>query len=232
MKQIQIQRGSTTLGIIVGVVLGLAVALGVSLYLANATGPVQTKAGNTAARIDPPKDINKAPDPNESLYTKVPKAEEPEPAKAAAAATSGAVTAPVATANPTPAAPTAKPEQDGIGKIAAIVTPAPSAAPAATPVAVLPSKPVDPVVMPKAAPAAVGTERYFVQAGAYTSEADAQAIKAKLALQGVTMGLSPRERDGQTLHRVRTAPLSAVDAERLRNTLKANGIETSLVKVQ
>jgi cell division septation protein DedD len=227
MKQIQIQRGSTTLGMIVGVVLGLAVALGVSLYLANATGPVQTKAGNTAARIDPPKDINKAPDPNESLYTKVPKAEEPEPAKAVAAAASSAVTAPVATANPTPAPPATKPEQDGIGKIAAIVTPAPAA-----PASVLPSKPVDPVAMPKAAPAAVGAERYFVQAGAYTSEADAQAIKAKLALQGVTMGLSPRERDGQTLHRVRTAPLSAVDAERLRNTLKANGIETSLVKVQ
>jgi hypothetical protein len=31
---------------------------------------------------------------------------------------------------------------------------------------------------------------------------------------------------------VRTAPLAATDAEKLRNNLKANGIETSLVKVQ
>lgn len=202
MKSIKNQQGSTTLGIIVGVVLGLAVALGVSLYLANSGAPLQTKAANAPARIEPPKDVSKTPDPNEALYTKVPKVEEEKPADGVKAP----ATAPIPTA--------AKPEQDAIGKIAAIVTPA------------------EPVAMPKPASAAAGGERYFVQAGAFSNVAEADALKARLALQGVSMNVSPREKDGQTLQRVRTAPLAAVDAEKLRNNLKANGIETSLVKVQ
>lgn len=206
MKSIKNQHGSTTLGIIVGVVLGLAVALGVSLYLANSGAPLQTKAANAPARIEPPKDVSKAPDPNEALYTKVPKVEEEKPADGVKAPTTTAI----------PAA--AKPEQDAIGKIAAIVTPS--------------ATPAEPVAMPKPASAAAGGERYFVQAGAFSNLAEADALKARLALQGVSMNVSPREKDGQTLQRVRTAPLAAVDAEKLRNNLKANGIETSLVKVQ
>ena len=251
------QRGSTTLGIIVGVVLGLGVALGVSLYLANTGGPVQSKAINPAARIDPPKDPSKIPDPNESLYTRVPKpAEPPVPNPAASGVGSGAEPSATSTPSPavaktvpTPAPAPSKPELDGIGKIAAIVTPASSAG--AAPAAALPvSPPAKPApaasttstatpaastantTMPASAPAGAAGERYFVQAGAFSTVADAEAVKAKLALQGVSMSLSPRERDGQILQRVRTAPLAAVDAEKLRNTLKANGIETSLVKVQ
>jgi cell division protein FtsN len=131
--------------------------------------------------------------------------------------------------NPTGAAPAkpaaVKPELDAIGKIAAIATPAPAASAS-------PAKTTEPVAMPKPAPASAGGERYFVQAGAFSDTTQAEALKAKLALQGVTMSLSPREKDGQVLQRVRTAPLAAVDAEKLRNNLKANGIETSLVKVQ
>jgi cell division protein FtsN len=200
------QKGSTTLGIIVGVVLGLSVALGVSLYLANSGAPLQTKAVTAPPRIEAPKDVSKIPDPNEALYTKVPKAEEPTPSEPSAAAKAAAV----------------KPEQDAIGKIAALVTPAPTAANSAT----------ETLTMPKTAPATAGSERYFVQAGAFSSLPEAEALKAKLALQGVTMTVSAREKDGQTLQRVRTAPLASVDAEKLRNNLKANGIETSLVKVQ
>jgi cell division protein FtsN len=223
MKHTHTQTGSTTLGIIVGIVLGLAVALGVSLYLANTGAPVQTKAANVPARIEPPKDISKTPDPNEALYTKVPKTEETkaDDTKDGKDAKEAKDTKekPLATATQ-PAPATAKPEQDAIGKIAALVTPPPAA------------KPTEAIAMPKPAPATVGGERYFVQAGAFSNVAEAETLKAKLALQGVSMGLSPREKDGQTLQRVRTAPLAAADAEKLRNTLKANGIETSLVKVQ
>jgi cell division protein FtsN len=234
MKTTHTQSGSTTLGIIVGIVLGLAVALGVSLYLANAGAPVQTKAANVPARIEPPKDLSKAPDPNEALYTKVPKSEESKSDDAKDSkdakdtkdkdakdkATTPAAAAPSAAA----AQAATKPEQDGIGKVAALVTPAPAATAA--------SKPGETIAMPKPAPLSAGGERYFVQAGAFSNVAEAETLKAKLALQGVSMSLSPREKDGQTLQRVRTAPLAAVDAEKLRNTLKANGIETSLVKVQ
>jgi cell division protein FtsN len=246
-NHLQTQRGGTTLGIIVGVVLGLLVALGVSLYIANSGGPVTNKAANTAARIEPPADPSKAPDPNQSLYTKVPKTDEVKAGdtkdakddkdsstQAKPAAPIAAPTAPAAVV--TPASKSA--EQDGIGKIAAIVTPAkPAPAPVVTAApAVVAAPPAaakagDAIVMPKPANAAAG-ERYFVQAGAFANVNEANALKAKIALLGVDMTLSPREKDGQILLRVRTAPLAAVDAERLRNTLKANAIETSLVKVQ
>jgi cell division protein FtsN len=226
MKSIQTQRGSTTLGIIVGVVLGLAVALGVSLYLANASAPLQTKAVNPTARIEAPKDLSKAPDPNEALYTKLPKAE--ESSLPATDDSSPAKTLPPPTMPPPPtkaavaaASASNKPEQDAIGKIAAIVTPN-----------LTPVKPTEPAAPPKPSIAVAGGERYFVQAGAFSQINEAEALKAKLALVGVTMTLSPRDKDGQVLQRVRTAPLAAVDAEKLRNQLKANGIETSLVKVQ
>ncbi len=243
IKRIQTQLGGTTLGIIVGVVLGLMVALGVSLYLANSGGPVTNKAANTAARIEPPADPSKAPDPNQSLYTKVPKVEE-----AKANDVKDGKEAKDTTTNTKPAAPIAAPatpasnsaEQDAIGKIAAIVTPAKPATPpsAAAPAAVAVAAPPlaaaklgDAIVMPKPANATAG-ERYFVQGGAFSNVNEANALKAKIALLGVDMSLSAREKDGQVLLRVRTAPLAAADAERLRNTLKANGIETSLVKVQ
>jgi cell division protein FtsN len=280
MKRNIHQHGSTTLGIIVGILLGLAVALGVSLYLATSGAPVQTKAANPAARIEPPVDPSKAPDPNQSLYTKVPKTEEAkdpnkdpklEEAKAAAKAKPEADAKPEAKTDSKPeskpdtkpelkaeakpeAKPTetvkppaaSKPEQDAIGKIAATATPAAavsaasSAASAAASAAAAAAKASAAatasagaaVPMPKTALPNEAGERYFVQAGAFANVTDAEAVKARLALLGVSMALSPRERDGQVLQRVRTAPLAAVDAEKLRNTLKANGIETSLVKVQ
>jgi cell division protein FtsN len=279
MKRNIHQHGSTTLGIIVGILLGLAVALGVSLYLATSGAPVQTKAANPAARIEPPVDPSKAPDPNQSLYTKVPKTEEAkdpnkdtklEEAKAAAKAKPEADAKPEAKTDRKPeskpdtkpelkadakpeAKPTetvkpaaaSKPEQDAIGKIAATATPAAaiaaassaasaagSAAAAAAKASAAAASAGAAVPMPKTALPNEAGERYFVQAGAFANVADAEAVKARLALLGVSMALSPRERDGQVLQRVRTAPLAAVDAEKLRNTLKANGIETSLVKVQ
>jgi cell division protein FtsN len=250
IKRIQTQLGGTTLGIIVGVVLGLLVALGVSLYIAHSSAPVQNKAANPAARIEPPADLTKAPDPNQSLYTKVPKVDEAKASEAkevkeAKEAVSEVKNAPPIASSqaPAPVAATANKsaEQDGVGKIAAIVTPAKPAVapPAATTQASIPaltaapalSKSSEVIVMPKPASVASG-ERYFVQAGAFANVNEANALKAKIALMGAEMGLSPREKDGQILLRVRTAPLAAADAERLRNTLKANGIETSLVKVQ
>jgi cell division protein FtsN len=247
-NHLQTQRGGTTLGVIVGVVLGLLVALGVSLYIANSGGPVTNKAANTAAHVEPPADPSKAPDPNQSLYTKVPKTDEAKDDKdnketkaGKDTATDAKVSAP-ATAPATPttvATPASKSaDQDGIGKIAAIVTPAKPApapvviaAPAVAAASSTAAKAGDTIVIPKPANAAAG-ERYFVQAGAFANVNEANALKAKIALLGVDMTLSPREKDGQILLRVRTAPLAAVDAERLRNTLKANAIETSLVKVQ
>ncbi len=239
MKTNKPQAGSTTLGIIVGVVLGLAVALGVSLYLATSSMPIKDKASNPGAKNEPvaPKDLSKAPDPNESLYTK-PKLDD----KPADPQTVPAKPLPDLGTASNPVTPAAKPaaQDDAIGKIAAVVTPVAPAKPApqATPAAANPaailnaSKPAATIDMPATSRPGAGGERYFVQAGAYKALPEAEAMKAKLALQGVSMQVSGRDTNSGPIHRVRTAPLAAADAEKLAAQLKVNGIETSLVKVQ
>jgi cell division protein FtsN len=75
-------------------------------------------------------------------------------------------------------------------------------------------------------------ERYFVQVGAYANADDAKSVQSKAENQGIALNISSREANGVTLHRLRTKALPPADAERLRNTIKANGMEAQLVRVQ
>jgi cell division protein FtsN len=75
-------------------------------------------------------------------------------------------------------------------------------------------------------------ERYFVQVGAYANADDAKSVQSKAENQGIALNISSREGNGATLHRLRTKALQPADAERLRNTIKANGMEAQLVRVQ
>lgn len=74
---------------------------------------------------------------------------------------------------------------------------------------------------------------YFVQAGAYRSEPEAQAQKAKLALKGLASAVSEREQEGRTVYRVRLGPFdSKDDAEGTKKKLDSAKIESALVRVQ
>ena len=74
---------------------------------------------------------------------------------------------------------------------------------------------------------------YFVQAGAYRNEPEAQAQKAKLALKGLTSAVSEREQEGRTVYRVRLGPFdSKDDAEDTKKKLDSAKIESALVRVQ
>lgn len=77
-------------------------------------------------------------------------------------------------------------------------------------------------------------EVYFLQVGSFQAEAEADNLKAKLALLGVeaviqTANLS----DKGTWHRVRVGPYRNVDdLNRTRTLLGQNGISASLVKIR
>ena len=74
---------------------------------------------------------------------------------------------------------------------------------------------------------------YFVQVGAYTRAADAEAQRAGLAMQGFAAKVYEREQAGRTVYRVRLGPFdvkSEADVEQLR--LKSAGLEAQLVRVQ
>lgn len=74
---------------------------------------------------------------------------------------------------------------------------------------------------------------YFVQAGAYSRTEEAEAQRAKLAIQGFESRISEREQAGRTMYRVRVGPFSQrADAEHVKETLATAGMETALVRVQ
>lgn len=111
-------------------------------------------------------------------------------------------------------------------------------APAATP-----TPPTDAATDPKAAPpppekgpsaAAVddGT-RFLLQAGAFRSPDDADAMRARLALLGFDSKVFPREQDGMTLYRVRLGPYGNLDdVNRIRKTMAENGIDVQLIRLK
>jgi cell division protein FtsN len=75
--------------------------------------------------------------------------------------------------------------------------------------------------------------RYLLQAGAFKSAEDADAMRARLALLGFDAKVFPREQDGTTLYRVRLGPYGNIeDVNRMRKTMADNGIDVQLVKVQ
>lgn len=75
--------------------------------------------------------------------------------------------------------------------------------------------------------------QYYLQAGAFQNEGDADNLKAKLALMGVEANIQTATvPDKGVWHRVRIGPSASVDdLNRVRATLTQNGINTTLIKV-
>jgi cell division protein FtsN len=75
---------------------------------------------------------------------------------------------------------------------------------------------------------------YFVQAGAFQSPADADQLKARLALMGLQASIEPANLpDKGTWYRVRLGPYTQLDEiNRVRQTLTQNGVDASLVKLK
>ena len=204
------QRGGTVVGFILGVIVGLGGALAVAVYVTKVPVPFLNKNGTRAPDQDAAEaKRNKDWDPNAPLYGK-------NPARPVTLAPEAAPAA-------TPEAPTA-------------AAPAPRAAPG-NPEALPPS--ADPLgdlarAKSKAAPAAgVDPYDYFVQAGAFRTQQDADAQRAKLAMLGWEARVSERETNGRVVFRVRIGPFSKRDdAESLKDKLDGAGVESALVRVQ
>jgi len=82
------------------------------------------------------------------------------------------------------------------------------------------------------APADDGS-RYLLQAGAFRTPEDADAMRGRLALLGFDARIFPREQDGTTLYRVRLGPYGNIDdVNRIRKTMAENSIDVQLVKIR
>ena len=73
---------------------------------------------------------------------------------------------------------------------------------------------------------------YFVQVGAFRSQADADAQRAKLGLIGQQARVSEREQKGRPVYRVRIGPMAQrSEAEALKQQLGDTGIDAALVRI-
>jgi cell division protein FtsN len=76
-------------------------------------------------------------------------------------------------------------------------------------------------------------ESYFLQVGSFPNPADADNLKARLALMGMEANVEPANVAGKGVwYRVRLGPYTRVDEiNRVRQQLTQNGVDVSLVKV-
>lgn len=89
-----------------------------------------------------------------------------------------------------------------------------------------------PAVRP-AAPAPVSEPGiYVIQAGAYPDFAEADKVKARLALLGIVAVIQKAEMNGTTFHRVRIGPIRDLDElNRIRGQLRDRHIDYLLIPV-
>ena len=229
MKQpLRQQRGGTILGFILGLVVGLAAAFGVAVYVSKVPVPFVDKAGLRGAGQDAVEaEKNKNWDPNSPLYGKNPA----RPNAPAAALPSDAPAADTADAAPAVTTVTLPDKDSKEAKAAAKEAKASKDAASADPLGDL--------AKAKTAAAAADNKdnkdpfTYFVQAGAFRSQSDASAQRAKLAMLGWEARVTEREQGGQTMHRVRIGPFEKrAQADQIRTKLDGAGVESNLVRVQ
>jgi len=81
---------------------------------------------------------------------------------------------------------------------------------------------------------AAAKDLYFVQAGAFQNPADADNLKARLALAGLVASVEPANLPDKGIwYRVRLGPYTQLDEiNRVRATLAQNGIDASLVRIK
>jgi len=203
------QRGAFVVGLVIGLLLGLVIALGVALYITKTPVPFINKVpGRSAQQDNAEAERNKNWDPNAPLATKLPARPASEPAEGASA--------PLLPPAPTPA-PTGSARDPG-AILSGAQVPGP-AAPAPT--------------APRSTATGVDPFVYFVQAGAFSRNEDAEQQKARLALMGHGAKVSEREQAGRMVYRVRIGPFPTRDeADALQSRLQDAGVESQLVRVE
>ncbi|GAB2500564.1 SPOR domain-containing protein [Arenimonas alkanexedens] len=79
----------------------------------------------------------------------------------------------------------------------------------------------------------VDSVRYLIQAGAFRSSADAEALKARIALTGEVARVESAEIAGGTIYRVRLGPYpNAGSLARAKQALDSHGVEAVAIRAQ
>ena len=211
IKQLSKQSGGTLLGLIIGLIVGLGIAVGVALTINKTTLPFLNKpAKPDRSELTPAQ----ASDPNKPLYgNKTAAREAAKDFATPPAAASDAV--PTNAADPQAA-------KNAAAKEVSVTPPAEKV------------KKPEPAKNADAADNVVKTDAedkwiYYLQAGAFREQTDAESARAKLALLGFEARISERPSDNGTLYRVRVGPFGQLDTmNRMRGRLTDNGVDVAI----
>lgn len=228
--------GGTLLGLFVGLILGLGLAAGVAYYLMKAGNPYQasTTAKETrdpardssrASRVDP----GVAEKPRFDFYKILPGVEEPKIQHKA-----GERTAPDRATMERALAPergAAKSDERAVAKVDERAAATSKVAPSkATPDKVTPDK----AAPEKPAPdKSVGArDRFWLQAGSFASESDAEGLKAQLAMAGWEAAVQQASLPEKGVRfRVRLGPYdNTEELNRVKTELGKRGFDAAVIK--
>ena len=201
------------LGMIIGLLLGIVISLAVALWLNRLSNPF----------VEKDKKVEAVP--------KIAPAQPPPPADAARAAEKAAKGVPErADKAEKPARTSERPrfefyqilpgDKEVTDKEAKAIAKAPAAAGA--------TKPGSSPTVPKPH----SGEIYWLQAGAFSEERDADNLKAKIALTGLEAAVRPVAIPNRgTMYRVRLGPYQSIDdANRNKTTLSQNGVAAAIIR--
>lgn len=225
--------GSTLFGIMVGLILGLFAAVAVALFVTKVPMPFVDKASRDPARTLLP-DVRNAPDPNIGLYGKnalsdatpmmPPPAPGSAPTQPAAPGTRGGDSLGDFIASLTSGSRNAPPTPETNSANTAATTPAPA-------LAVIPGVTEPSTVEPSPQASAATQTQYFLQAGAFRSEQDAEGVKARILLLGMHVQVQKAQVGGSIINRVRVGPFNGIDdMNRARAQLGSEKIESTVVR--
>jgi cell division protein FtsN len=202
--------GGTLVGLFIGIALGLGLAAGVAFYLMKAGNPYQPSVAATAR--EPAKEPARsgkaeppaAEKPRFDFYKILPGIEEPK----------------------TPHKPAERSAGDKATAERALA-PDKAVAKADDRAAAAPEKAAEPA--PRAAKSG---ERFWLQAGSFVNEGDAENLKAQLAMSGWEATLQQATLPDRTVRfRVRLGPYDSVDEmNRVRSDLARRGFEVSAIR--
>ncbi|HYD61150.1 MAG TPA: SPOR domain-containing protein [Noviherbaspirillum sp.] len=215
------QQGGTILGIIIGLIIGLGIALGVAMTINKTPMPFTDKSGKVKAGEPTP---NQSSDPNRPLYGN---------RAASKDAARDFAKEPVPPENTAAPQPDKKPEVVKVDPKAEAKAEAKQDGKAPVVEQSTTAKKTD-----KADGAEAKTENpddkwsYFLQAGAFREQSDAEGMRAKLALMGVEAKVSERQAETGVLYRVRVGPFSQMEAmNKVRGKLSDNGVDAAVVRI-
>jgi cell division protein FtsN len=202
------------LGMIIGLLLGIVISLAVALWLNRLANPFVDKG--------------KAPD----ITSKMAPAQPPPPQSAAKAADDAAK---AAKGTDTKAA-TKAPERPRFEFYNILPGDRDNEKPAVKSTVAPPPTPAPPPPKPGSSPSSPkphSGEVYWLQAGAFTDEKEADNLKAKIAFTGLEASVRSVDiAEKGKLYRVRLGPYQSLeDANRIKAALSQNGVGAAIIKV-